>query len=323
MQDLKAAFNRYPVKAIQAGLSSTTVRIYGRWILLYIQTYSELSDASVDAFIKQFKAGGRYSTNTIRQGYHALRSFAKIALNNPLNDVFPPNYSKNKKAFTGISIQNIGHIIFLLKGDNRLIAQLIYGSGLRLSEVLSLCVHNIRLKTQTIILGENRRTFFSEKIKPDLSAKMIAAKIIYSDDQKYDIAPMHTNGDAIRSGQASLFPSHLVAMRNDGLYRPVLDPSGFQRALRKTGKRFGIKISPKLLRRAALASFFEQQCEFDEICRIMGYKSLDTVTTLHRLWVKQSRPKSVLPVSPMDYYEEHFKIHEEGNLNEPTKRIYN
>jgi len=80
-----------------------------------------------------------------------------------------------------------------MKGIYRLMAELIYGSGMRLNECLNLRVKDLDFQSASILVrsgkgNKDRITLLPERIIPKLKAQLTAARITYDHDREENIA---------------------------------------------------------------------------------------------------------------------------------------
>ena len=157
---------------IERNFSKHTIRAYGSDILSFIVYLGEFRLENVDhQKIKEylnFIARFDYSKTTITRKISAIRMFYKylyrenIVKNNPLKGVMAPKYQKKLPVF--LTEEEINKILNTIPIDtvqgfrNRTIFELLYSTGIRVSELTSLNFGNLNLEENEIkVLGKGNK----------------------------------------------------------------------------------------------------------------------------------------------------------------------
>lgn len=158
--------------------SYNTEKIYINWIYRFIIFHNkkhpgEMGGKEIAGYLTHLAVVGKVSASTQNQALNALVFLYKKVLKVPLDDFdFTPS-RVGKRLPVVLSRDEIGMILSNLKGEFHLMASILYGSGLRLSECLNLRVSDIDFSLNEIIVrggkGDNdRRTILSGVIVPQL-----------------------------------------------------------------------------------------------------------------------------------------------------------
>jgi integron integrase len=152
-----------------------------------------------------------------------------------------------------LSQAEVRTLIAELKGRARVIALLLYGSGLRLTEALHLRVKDVDLKRLEITVrggkgDKDRVTVLPESLVHPLEAILAAARAQRErDDAQGIVVPLPGALDvkypraATELGWQWVFPARRVLRGKSGtLYRMPLHPTAMQRAVRKAVQASGL-----------------------------------------------------------------------------------
>jgi site-specific recombinase XerD len=146
------------------GYSLRTEKTYLLWIKKYIyfinkQHPKDTGKAEVVAFLSMLANERHVAVNTQKVALNALVFMYHKVFNQQLGDLGFTLASKQRSLPTVLSPKEVAGILEQLNGRNRLIIELLYGSGLRVSECLRLRVKDIDLdrKSLTIYDGKGRK----------------------------------------------------------------------------------------------------------------------------------------------------------------------
>ena len=138
------------------GYSSSTERAYVDWARRFIRFHNlkhpaELHDAEVIAFLTHLAVDRKVSAGTQNQALNALVFMYRHVLKLPLGDITAATRAKRPlKLPVVLTRQEVRLILNNLEGVHRLIASLLYGSGLRLLESLRLRVKDLDFEYRSV-----------------------------------------------------------------------------------------------------------------------------------------------------------------------------
>jgi len=174
-------------------LSLRTEQAYIAWIKRYIFFHQkrhprELGAEDVRTFLTHLAVDGKVAASTQNQAFHALlflyRQVLKLELAN-IAGVERAQISRNLPVvFTKEEAQAV---IAHLKGENKLIASLLYGAGLRIMEAVRLRVKDIDFAREEITIrdgkGEqDRLTMLPQTLAPALQVQIAAVRDLHEHD---------------------------------------------------------------------------------------------------------------------------------------------
>jgi integron integrase len=204
-------------------------------------------------------------------------------------------------------------ILNKMSGVMGLAARLLYGTGLRLSEVVRLRVKDIDFGNGQIIVrdgkgGKDRRTMLPKQLLAPLKEHLESVWEIHQKDIStghgktwlpYALARKYPNAEKEWIWQY-IFPSKTLSPnREDGIMRRHhTSPSSLQRAVRKAAQASGVpkRVSPHTFRHSFATHLLEAGYDIRTVQELLGHKSLQT--TMIYTHVLNSR--GVYVRSPLD-----------------------
>ncbi|MCW8910431.1 MAG: integron integrase [Gammaproteobacteria bacterium] len=200
---------------------------------------------------------------------------------------------RNERIPTVLSINEVTQILSNMQGTPKLMAELIYGSGLRVNECVQLRIKDIDFELNTITVrdgkgGKDRNTVLPSKLIPSLQSHLLRVIELHKDDclMGAGYAPMP---DALYKkypkaaqsiGWQYVFPStsKRVWPHTGQIVRWHCSPStpqrGFKRALAKTNI---IKhASIHTLRHCFATHLLQNGTDLRTIQTLMGHKNINT-----------------------------------------------
>ena len=174
--------------------SLRTERTYVSWVRQYILFHDkrhpkDMGAAEINAFIAHLALEKQIAASTQNQALSAVLFLYRYVLRVELDDaalrlVRP---QKPKRVPTVLSKEEAGKVLGNIPGIYRLMAQLMYGSGLRLMEVLRLRVKDLDFANHQIIVrdgkGENDRvTMFPDLLLEPLRLHLKHVKALHEKD---------------------------------------------------------------------------------------------------------------------------------------------
>ena len=168
-------------------LSYSTEKTYINWIYRFIIFHNkkhpgELGGNEIAEFLTYLAVKRRVSASTQNQALNALVFLFRRVLRIPLDSFDFQRASIGKRLPVVFSRDEVRVVLSNLQGEYYLMASILYGSGLRLTECLSLRIKDIDLNLNEIIIragkGDNdRRSLLPHKLIPRIQRQIEKAKI--------------------------------------------------------------------------------------------------------------------------------------------------
>ena len=186
-----------------AHYSKKTEESYTSWIKRFVLFHNkkhpkEMGAEEIKAFINNLAVNHHVSSATQNQALQGILFLYKNVLNKNVGWIEEIKFAHRKKHLPVVLTKDeVNNIFKNLNGITLLISKLLYGSGLRLGECLSLRVKDVDLEMRTISVldgkGEKDRvTVLPEKIISELTAHITKVRNLHKKDsvQKSIEAPL-------------------------------------------------------------------------------------------------------------------------------------
>jgi integron integrase len=173
--------------------SYQTEKTYIYWTRRYILFHNkrhpqEMGSVEIEAFLTYLAVQENVAASTQNQALHAILFLYKEVLKQELDlKVDAVRAKKTKYLPTVLTKEEVLAIIKQLSGVHQLLIKLLYGTGLRLSEGLSLRVKDIDFAQNQIIVrdtkgNESRVTMLPESIAEELKIHLQSVKVTHQQD---------------------------------------------------------------------------------------------------------------------------------------------
>ena len=143
------------------GMAYKTEKTYLFWIKRFIRFHELqhpeiMGSTEVEAFLSHLVLHANVSVSTQRVALNALVFLYREFLGQPLDDLNFERSGKPVKLPTVFSSEEARSVIHNLSGDYKLVAMLLYGSGLRINEALRLRVKDVDFDMQQLIVRSGK-----------------------------------------------------------------------------------------------------------------------------------------------------------------------
>ena len=214
---------------------------------------------------------------------------------------------------TVLSRAEIKAVFGNLQGIHLLLAQLIYGCGLRLSEALGLRVKDLDLEQGQLIVragkgDKDRRTVLPESLKNELMNQRTNARRLYDHDRRQDLPGVALPGALERKypnagrewGWFWAFPAPALSVdpRSHSVRRHHLHPASLQNAFKNAVKKAGLAkpASVHTLRHSFATHLLKQGTDIRTVQELLGHANLQTTM----IYTHVTRPDIMRVKSPLD-----------------------
>jgi integron integrase len=280
-------------------LSPRTEQAYLGWVRRYIRHFGgrhprDLSDRDVGEFLTTLAVDRKVSASTQNQALAALLFLYHEVLGIPISIGEHAVRAKRGRRLPEVMTRNeVAAVITALSGTPRLVALLLYGSGLRLEECLALRVKDIGFAERIILVragkgNKDRRTVLPDNVAADFQPHLALVRRLH----ERDLAAGHgavVLPDALLTKFSSapkewgwqwVFPARrrYVEAGTGTIRRHHLDASVMQRAVRDAVRAAGIakRVSCHTFRHSFATHLLERGYDIRTVQELLGHTDVRT-----------------------------------------------
>jgi integron integrase len=294
-----AAWERDLIAAArERGFLWRTEKTYREWAARFAAFIEPRSPYAADArdvaaFLSRLATTQRASASTQKQALNALVFFLQKALHRSIGELQFQRARPGRRIPTVLTHDECRLVFEELAGTTRLMAELMYGAGLRLMELLRLRVHHVDLERGQLQVysgkgDKDRVTLLPESLRQPIDAHVARLRTLYEADRAAGLpgvwVPEGLHRKYPKAGESWqwqwLFPSRELSIDPDtGTKRRhhVLDGS-FQNAIRLASQRAGLtkRVTPHVLRHSFATHLLEGGTDIRTVQDLLGHESVET-----------------------------------------------
>lgn len=299
-------------------MSRRTEQAYLFWIRRYIHYHQrrhprEVGVAGITRFINDLVMQRMVAASTQGQALCALLFLYRVVLSIevPRLDLLRPAHPE-KRIPAVLSMDEVRAVLAGMQGTARLMAELMYGTGLRVGEAMALRVQDVDFGQRRISVrngkgGKDRSALLPERLSGPLQRHLLRVLALHRDDLSRGAghAPLpgalHRKypGASQQPGWQFVFPSAVQrpCPETGRLLRWHASDSNVQRAFRRAALAAGIErhVSVHALRHSFATHLLDAGTDIRRIQLLLGHRSL--MTTM--VYTHVQRPVQGT-VSPLD-----------------------
>jgi integron integrase len=294
-----SSWERDLIRALRSkGLLWRTEVAYRNWahtFALFIHPRSPYVATADDvgAFLTQLAVNDRASTSTQKQALNALVFFLKNGLRCELAPIdFKRAYPRQRVPVV-LSRDECECLFNQLEGTGRLMAELAYGSGLRLMELLRLRVQDLDLaRARLLVRGgkgdRDRSTVLPSRLQRPLAAHLDRLRKLHSEDRAAGLPGVWLPEGLARKYHGAgetwewqwLFPSRETSV--DPMTRirrrHHLTDTTFQNTIKAAARSAQIdkRVTPHVLRHSFATHLLESGTDIRTVQELLGHQSVET-----------------------------------------------
>jgi integron integrase len=284
----------------QKGYSPRTEEMYVSWARRFLAFHRERSPGDlgvrdVNRYLRHLVEDRSLSPKTVNQAASALAFLFRVGLGVEIGGgsehlVRPKNRPRRPTVLTR---REVRRLLDELDGLPRLVASLLYGSGLRITECLTLRVKDVCLESRTLTVRDgkgrkDRTTNLAREVAPALRTHIGRVRRTHEEDRRggggWAPLPTALHRSKPRDGWSLawqyLFPSpreHLdpKTQRRGRSHRAA---TSFQKAVKRAARRTGIPkiITCHTLRHSFATHALRAGMDARTVQTLLGHKSLRT-----------------------------------------------
>lgn len=189
--------------------SIRTEQAYSFWVKRYIRFHDlkhpgQMGEPEVVAFLTHLAVERNVSANTQNLALSALVFLYKHILDKPLGDITKTVRAKKPQKLPSVlTREEVAGVLRNLEGSHKLIASMLYGSGLRLTEALRLRIKDLNFTYACIQVNDakgakDRVVTFPEVLHRSVHVHLERVKILHDTDLLRDNGAVHLPGALYR-----------------------------------------------------------------------------------------------------------------------------
>lgn len=276
-----------------------TERAYLRWIKRYILFHGKrhpvhLDGKDLEAYLNYLAVKRNVAAATQNQALSAILFLYKHVLHRPLDVEFNSVRAKRPaRVPTVLSQDEVRGLLVCMQGTNKLMAQLLYGAGLRVSECVRLRVKQVDFAQQQLVVRDgkgkkDRVTMLPHSINTSLQQHLVRAKRLHEQDLADGLGSVYMPHALERKyPQASknwswqwVFPSPQISTdpRSGLRRRHHVSPSGLRKAVRRAADLADLNkhVTPHTLRHSFATHLLENGYDIRTVQDLLGHKHVQT-----------------------------------------------
>jgi len=254
----------------------------------------QLDDGHLKNYLSYLASERRVAKSTQNQAFNALLFFYRHVLDKEVGSISDVIRSKRGRRLpTVLTKEDVMRLIGAINGIYGLMAQIIYGGGLRLKECVRLRVKDVEFEKNTLMIrgakgDKDRQTLLPETVQQALRDHLNKVRKLYDADRQSNVAGVYLPGALSRKYPKAdtewiwywVFPSANLAVdpRANVVRRHHLSGSNLQKAIKKAVAALGIdnKVSVHTLRHSFATHLLENGYDIRTIQLLLGHASLQT-----------------------------------------------
>jgi len=249
------------------GKSPNTVRMYSYYVRRYLEWGGSPNARSALRFLAKLRKEG-YSNRSLNLVVQALRSYFRFeGYDEEAEKLKPPKVPRSlPKALTRDEVKRLLSVIPPTRKRDRLIVLLLYGAGLRVSELCNLKKRDVDLDRSIIVVRGGKGAKDRVVPIPEFLAREIGAYLeTRSDDSEYLI---------VEEGRRE---------------KDRLSTKTVWYLLKRYGARAGIEVTPHRLRHSFATHMLEKGVDIRAIQELLGHSNLSTTQIYTKVTVEHLR----------------------------------
>lgn len=288
-------------------------RFMAQFQLPNLEAFASVGELEIKEFLTELAIEGHVAASTQNQAFSGLLFLFEKVLQHELKFVDSVRADKPRRLPVVLSVDEVSRLYDYLAGRDLLIAQLLYGAGLRLLECLRLRIKDVNFSLRQIVVREgkgdkDRITMLPQAAVDGLKRQIQQVKQLHDDELlkgfgrvllPHALARKYPNADREFAWQY-LFPAYKLSRdpRSGEIRRHHLHESVFVNSLKRAARCASIEkpITSHAMRHSFATHLLESGADIRTVQELLGHA--DVATTMIYTHVL-NRP-GVATKSPLD-----------------------
>jgi site-specific recombinase XerD len=292
---------------LKAGHAVATRQVYRGWMIRYREARREKRCRDLQSYLDQLSTVERVNPKTVRHALNALKFYHEkvLGVQIPEKSLNLPRVNPHKNVPVWLTHEEAMDLIGRMQGLARLQAELLYGTGSRITALLTLRMKDIDLGRGLVVFrhdkgGKSRTVQIPATVMPRLRAHVEAMRLQWEGDKARGITcPVDDPSLARKLGKKTgtlawywLFPSAAVR----GVERWHATDRALSAGLEKAVAEAGItkRVSPHVFRHSNATALLERGENIRRIQEHLGHTHVETT----EIYTHAAGSDSL--ISPMD-----------------------
>jgi len=299
--------------------SYRTEETYRQWVFRYLEYCIQMnldykSSSSVKHFLTNLAVKRKVAASTQNQAFNAILFLFKYILQISLKDIKGTVRAKGKRNLPVVlSVEEVRVLFESLSGTRRLILELIYGCGLRISELVRLRVQDLDFANGILRIvdakgGKDRAVSIPKRLEKKLHYHLKKVKEVHEEDLSIGCGEVYLpfsvgnkNPKAAREWKWQyVFPSKKISVdpRSGKRRRHHILDKSIQDTMKKAVSDVGIvkKATVHTLRHSFATHLLMSGVNIREIQELLGHKNVETTM----IYTHVMKDLCNMPESPLD-----------------------
>jgi integron integrase len=253
-----------------------------------------MGEEEIRAFLAHLASDRNIAASTKNQALSTIPSLYRQVLKKEMVPILIAGAKRPGRLPTVLTREEIGRVLSRLMGTQKLMAQLLYGSGLRLMECVRLRVKDLDFDYKTITVrdgkGEKDRiTPMPDSLIPYLQPQIERIRLLHDEDLAAGFGRVYLPNAlemkyptaAAELGWQYLFPAPKCSLnpRSPGVMpRHHIEASGLQRAVKQASRLVHIDkpVTPHSFRHSFATHLLENGYDIRTVQELLGHKDVKT-----------------------------------------------
>ncbi len=299
--------------------SYRTEKTYVAWCTRFLKhskksNPEQLTIADMQVYLDELALRRRVSASTQRQALNALVYWYREVLKKEVPEMLEYRRAKvRKKLPVVLSVSEVQQLMEKLSGTFQLMANLQYGSGLRVSELVRLRIKDIDFENGYILVragkgNKDRKTLLAKGLEASLASHIARLKGLFEEDRGNGLSGVFLpDAVANKNNKAGsrwewqwVWPSRKLSIdpRAGVKRRHHVLPNRYQNAIKNAALTAGIPkdVSSHALRHSFATHLMENGTDIRTVQDLLGHKSVETT----QIYTHVMRKPGMGVVSPLD-----------------------